>query len=469
MRTILSILAQKFWNVAGAVNIQVKVLGIVIGLVLLLGIFVTIQTQRVLQQALTDSLREHAHAISHALADQSSLAWEDNQLDAYLQESQEHFSSDLHNTTMNYVVVQNSLGKPIAHTSHTALSDTFLNMQNNDHIRNVRLAEHDIIEVAVKSAETDLLFRVGFSTENIQGTVDQVTEQIAILTIVMLVIGFITATLLTRLLTRPILSLVSATKAVERGDYSIQVPRWADDEIGTLTDAFNRMTKSLAEADEIRREREKLRVQYISGVIVAQEAERKRIARELHDSTSQSLTSLLVGLHNLESSIQDEIRRSPILDLKKLVNQILDDVHELARLLRPSVLDDLGLINAVERYIEDFNHRSGIKVDFVALGLDERLSDELETSIYRIIQEGLTNISRHSKATTASVLIEEKSDLINLIIEDNGVGFDPDIIKRQEHSLGLQGIRERARLFGGTLTIESKIGQGTSLFIKLIK
>lgn len=465
----MSAVLHNFWNIAGAVNMQVKVLGIVVGLVLLLGIFVSLQTRRVLDEALTHSLQEQAHSVSHSLSDYPDTNWDSDQIQIYLQENQEHYSNDLHNTTIEYVIVQDNSGNPIAFTSDQKLSDEFLDMETNDHIWEVKLADQEIIEMVVESEENELAFRVGFSKANIKSTVNRVTQRIVILTAIMMVLGLLAAMFLTRLLTRPIQSLVKATKAVERGDYTIQLTRWANDEVGELTDAFNRMTRTLAEADEVRQEREKLRVHYISGVIVAQEAERKRIARELHDSTSQSLTSLLVGLHNLENSRQDEQNRALIINLKKIVNQILDDVHELARLLRPSVLDDLGLVNAIERYIEDVNQRHHIKVDFVALGLTERFKDELETTIYRIVQEGLTNISRHAKATTASVLLEDKADIINLIIEDNGIGFEPEIVKRQEHSLGLQGIRERARLFNGTLTIESQMGQGTSLFIKLFK
>ncbi len=468
MRAILSNILKHFWNIAGAVSIQVKVLGIVVGLVVVLSIFVTWQTRRILDDALSHSLQEQGHAVSHTLSNDPDASWDNAQIQSYLEESQAHYSNDLHNTTIDYVIVQNQAGNPTAYTPEEYLDDEFLNRKSNEHIANLTIDKREIIEIVVESEESDLVFRVGFSKGNIEDTVNQVTQRIVILTVLMIGLGLLAATILTRLLTRPILSLVKATKAIEQGNYSIHLTRWANDEIGELTDAFNRMTQSLAEADEVRREQEKLREQYISGVIMAQEAERKRIARELHDSTSQSLTSLLVGLHNFENTITPQ-QASPIANLKKTVNQILDDVHELARLLRPSVLDDLGLINALERYIEDFNLHHRIKVDFVALGLTERPKDELETTIYRIVQEGLTNISRHAQASTASVLLEDKKDSVHIIVEDNGRGFDPDTIRLQENSLGLQGIRERARLFNGTLTIESKIGQGTSLFIKLFK
>jgi len=273
--------------------------------------------------------------------------------------------------------------------------------------------------------------------------------------------------MLTWILTRPILSLVEATRAVANGDFSRQVTRWANDEIGDLADAFNAMTCSLARAAHERGEREALREGYIRGVISAQEEERKRIARELHDSTSQSLTSLLVGLRNLEEANDLGTVRTRIEDIRKVVNHTLDEVHMLAWQLRPSVLDDLGLAAALGRYMDDYQHRYGIQVDFIMRGLDERLPSALEASLYRMIQEGLTNIARHAQATNASVLLEQRQKGIRVIIEDNGIGFEIDEKAYSPKSLGLQGIRERAQLFGGKLTLESQLGHGTSLFIEI--
>jgi len=199
-------------------------------------------------------------------------------------------------------------------------------------------------------------------------------------------VGFVAAFFLTWILTRPILSLVEATRAVAKGDFSHRVTRWANDEIGDLADAFNAMTTSLEVAAQESQERETLRENYVRGVITAQEEERKRIARELHDSTSQSLTSLLVGLRNLESANDLDTVRSRIEDIREVVNGTLDEVHALAWQLRPSVLDDLGLVAALGRYIEDFQRRYLVQVDFVTRGLAERLPLMLETSLYRMVR-----------------------------------------------------------------------------------
>jgi signal transduction histidine kinase len=134
--------------------------------------------------------------------------------------------------------------------------------------------------------------------------------------------------------------------------------------------------------------------------------------------------------------------------------------------LRPNTLDDLGLVSAMQRYIDDYQQRFGIQVDFITRHVEGRLPLEMETVIYRVIQEALTNVVRHAQASSASVIIDRRANTLRIIVEDNGIGF---VLadKQNGKSLGLQGIRERAALFNGMLTIETEPGQGTSLFIEI--
>lgn len=301
--------------------------------------------------------------------------------------------------------------------------------------------------------------------EQIVYIVRTVTGQLVAVTLVMIALGFAAAFFLTWIIVRPIKELVEATQAVSSGDFSRRVPRWANDEIGDLATAFNTMTESLAQAEQERRVQENLRARYVTGVIAAQEEERKRVARELHDSTGQSLTSLLVGLQNLKNASEPAEITQRIEELRAVTSATLDEVRNLAWQLRPSALDDLGLSSALENYIGEYRKRYGLSIDFVANGLTERLPLEMETSIYRIVQEGLTNIARHAEANHVSVMIDRRQDTLRIIVEDDGKGFDAKTMR--ENSLGLQGIRERAALFNGTLTIESQPDQGTSLFIML--
>ncbi len=259
--------------------------------------------------------------------------------------------------------------------------------------------------------------------------------------------------------------LVGALSVLTRGE----MRPFSDDEIGFLRAIADQAANAVAKArlhQSLERE-QRLRGELLRNLISAQEEERKRIARELHDSTSQSLTSLLVGLRALEQSTPENLHQQTE-SLRQIVGRTLEEVHALAWQLRPSALDDLGLPAALERYVADFRERYGLPVDLVIHGLDEsRLSSEVETSIYRIVQEALTNTARHADADRVSVLVEHRDGKTLAIVEDNGVGFDPTLAEKgSRQHLGLYGIRERAELLGGKLHIESNPGRGTSLFVE---
>ncbi|NTU61847.1 MAG: HAMP domain-containing protein [Chloroflexi bacterium] len=226
-----------------------------------------------------------------------------------------------------------------------------------------------------------------------------------------------------------LLPLVRATQAVGKGDFTQRAPRWADDEIGELSDAFNAMTEGLGRAERERAEREQLRTYYLSQVITAQEEERKRISRELHDETGQALASLMVGLRNVEEAPTAEDMRRRLNDLRQITSHTLENVRELSIELRPSVLDDHGLVIALTRYVQAYGERHHVPVDFQTVGLNgERLSPPIETALYRIVQEALTNAAKYAQAQHLSVLLERRSDQISAIVEDDGRGFDTVVV-----------------------------------------
>ncbi len=213
--------------------------------------------------------------------------------------------------------------------------------------------------------------------------------------------------------------------------------------------------------------KEAMRGQLLEKVISAQEEERKRIARELHDETSQSLASLLVGLKALEAA---EGPSDGLQDLKAIASGVLDAVHNLAVELRPSMLDDLGLVAAVQRFTKDHAVRFNVATDFQTVGLDgHRLAPEVEIALYRIIQEAMTNAARHAAAGQTSVLLERRGDSVVAIVEDDGQGFDVEEILGAEirHRLGLCGMEERAVSVGGLMTFESSPEAGTTVFVEV--
>jgi len=461
---------QRFWDVVGAASVRVKVMGIVIGVIVLLGLFVGMQMRGVLYNTLETALMRQGIDLAHFVLERVDRTVEAGDPEALRDELlglQDHYSGNGHNTLIDYVLVTGNEGEIIATTADQAAPVLPPVAPDTMRARNLVTVWGDVIDVAAALPGGAGELRIGLGEDNIEQIVQVVTTQIVTITLAMIAVGFAAAAFLTWILTRPISSLVEATRTVEAGDYSVRVPRWAKDEIGELAEAFNAMTRSLAQAERERRERDHLRANYIRGVITAQEDERKRIARELHDSTSQALTSLLVSLRQLEQTQDARLAQQRIGEIRSVVNNTLDEVHALAWQLRPTVLDDLGLTAALQRYIEDYQRRFNVQVDFVFRHLGERLPVELETTLYRVIQEGLTNIARHASARNASILLEGRPGCVRLIVEDNGVGFDAGKQMVSQKNLGLQGIRERVTLLGGSLTIESQPGQGTSLFVEI--
>jgi len=458
-------MVQHFWNFVGATSIRVKVLGIVIGIVLILGAFVTVQIRQILRVALTNQLEEQGLAISDLIATdvETRIANGDSAaLQDYLIKRQRHFSDTVHVTPIDYIFVVDNEGQIIAHTFEDQVPSALFSEDG------VEAGLGSAFDIATQIDQENAVLHLGLSESRINDALNSVTRHLIYATILTMVAGFVGAVMLTWVLTRPIMNLVETAKAVEKGDFSRRAPHWANDEIGKLAEAFNAMTEALALADRERRESEQLRTRYVADVIRVQEEERRRVALELHDSTSQSLTALLIGLRNLAENNGEASLKNHAEDLRKQVVDTLDEVNRLARQLRPAALDDLGLQAALQHHITDAQNRYQLHIDFLMYGIaSERLPAELETNIYRIVQEALTNIARHAGAATASVLIEKRSNSIRIIVEDDGKGFDPAPTASAGKSLGLRGIEERARLFGGKMTIESVPEQGTSLFVEL--
>ncbi len=198
----------------------------------------------------------------------------------------------------------------------------------------------------------------------------------------------------------------------------------------------------------------------VRRVVAAQEEERRRLALELHDETGQALTSILLGLKAIGGAKSKEDAERAEADVRALVVQALQDVRALAVELRPSALDDFGLGPAVERLAQTFGERSGISTT-VETHLGERLPPELETTLYRVVQEALSNVVKHAAARHVSIVLAQRGSSVAATIDDDGAGFDEAEVRPD--ALGLTGMRERLALVGGTLEIESTPGRGTTV------
>src|SRR6201997_431278 len=178
----------------------------------------------------------------------------------------------------------------------------------------------------------------------------------------------------------------------------------------------------------------------VRRVVEAQELERRRLARELHDETGQALTSILLGLKPLEDALAEHPARTALAELREHVVSALQDVRRLAVELRPAVLDDFGLVPALERLTDAFAEQTGVRVDFHSALGELRLPSEVETTLYRVVQESLTNIVKHASADNVSVSIARRGSTVAAVIEDDGTGFDQRAVR--EESVGLLGMRE---------------------------
>jgi two-component system sensor histidine kinase UhpB len=264
--------------------------------------------------------------------------------------------------------------------------------------------------------------------------------------------------LLLQIAFRPLMELGKVMRRVESGERSLRAPLTGDCEADQLAQTFNTMLEAIDDSNRLR----------ATQILNAMEEERKRIARELHDETSQVLTSLLISLAILEESAAMQEARDRIAETRTLAHRTLRAIRNLSTDLRPSALDDLGLLPALRWYIKEYQQKFPITVDFQTVGFKERLPTEIETALYRIIQEALTNIAKHAQAHHVSAFLKESADALYATISDDGCGFDAESLQKmpgpgQERGWGLVGMQERAHLLAGTLTISASPGKGTSV------
>jgi len=260
---------------------------------------------------------------------------------------------------------------------------------------------------------------------------------------------------------RPLTELGKVMKRVRAGERSLRAPLTGiDSQADQLAEAFNMVLEALDEASRLR----------ASQIIQAQEQERQRIARELHDETSQVLTSLLISLTLLEETVETQEARERIADTRALAHSTLRAIRNLSIDLRPSALDDLGLLPALRWYVKEYQKKCSIDVEFHATGFKERLPAEMETALYRIVQECLTNTAKHANANRVTITLKEETDRVYARITDDGEGFDYAALLKtpgHERGLGLAGMNERAVLLDGTLNIHSTSGQGTIIEVSI--
>ncbi len=263
---------------------------------------------------------------------------------------------------------------------------------------------------------------------------------------------------------QPLQRLESEAAALAWGDFdAIKEPVGGITEVQHLQNELAEMARKVQAAQEGLHD-------YIGAITAAQEEERLRLARELHDDTIQAVIALKQRVQLAEKSVKDQNARQSFKELEGLAEQTIEDLRRLTRALRPIYLEDLGLVTALEMLARETSQANQLEIDFHKHGLERRLSREQELALYRIAQEALTNVMHHAQARRAALRIDFSEKEIKLEVSDDGVGFEtpksPTDFAPSGH-FGLLGMRERADLIGGRMEVQSEAGRGTRLSIRL--
>lgn len=453
------------------VPLQLKILGLALTLIFLCGAITIYQVRGALNENTEIFLREESRFVANELSYQTH--------DYLLINDIYGLTQMLRNTVQNrpdlrYVIIVNSAGQVMAHTFDGGFPSDLLGknatlVARPDNLTLLETTEGKIWEarVGINNGNEGLVI-TGIKGDILRHQAEDVVWSLARTILLVAVLGSLISLWLTRIITRPVNRLLAAMQIVRRGDYSvILTPTTCKDELGKLIEGFNEMTETLGKADRFRQEREQLQKHFLQRVMASQEGERKRIARELHDQTGQALASFMVDLKVLENAKQPDEIRQGIIRLKNALFKEMEAIHDLAMALRPSVLDDLGLEPALKMLIAKMNALQDMHATLTLIGFDNKRPDSCpETCVYRIIQEALVNVIKHAGATEVTVLLEWRGDKLRGVIEDNGIGFEPDQMDHKT-KLGVLGMRERAQLLQGICNIESSPDHGSMVSFEI--
>lgn len=379
------------------------------------------------------------------------------------------------NPGISYVIVEDRQKRILVHTFEKAVPPDLVGLRSTYNPGNDKSVEvfgsekGRIFEAAVPLLDGVAgHLRLGLTDQMVTSELSSLNWLLLLTLGLCMAIGLGLALLLTYILTRPIQNLLLTTNSISEGKFEFRAKVYSGDEIGQLALAFNRMAISLQMSRHEVKEKETVRQALIKKIVLAQEEERTSIARDLHDQLGQSLSVLLLEIQSMRKG--DQNLADLCSTLEKRTYHLIDDVRRLAWGMHPSILDDYGLDYVLKRYIDEISKASRIKIDYQyicpsALG---RLAVITEVTLYRIAQEAITNIVRHAKANQASVILMRSLNDTLLLIEDDGIGFDPARVDRDGLAhMGLIGMRERAGLLGGDYTVESTPGNGTTIRVKI--
>jgi signal transduction histidine kinase len=331
---------------------------------------------------------------------------------------------------------------------------------------------------------------IGTSTAEAYGPSEQLRSGSIAALVVFTGLAFLATTIVIRKVVEPVTALSATARQIAQGERTdgistpwggeigelarsletmrVRLAEWAaslEEQVKKRTEELEQRNRDLGTLYESLRRQEAQRQHLLARVLTAQEDERRRVSRELHDSIGQAFWALAVNLERLQSKPGcPEDLRAELENLRELTTDSLADLRRLTIALRPAALDDLGLVPAIRRYAELYLPEANVEFDIVEHGLEQRLDPFIETVVYRVVQEAINNVARHSQARKARIELRATDDTVIATVEDDGRGFD---VSAGEPGVGLQGMEERASLAGGNLTVKSASGRGTIVILEV--
>lgn len=468
------------WN-----SLRTRIALVLVGLTLTLGIVALFQAAVDLTAILGEQLQNRGIAIASDVAARSVVPSQTNDVFGLYDVVNTAFLS---NPEVRYIFVIERSGDVRAHTFDEGVPAPLVeaNPWDPTQPRTVRLLktnEGPILDIAVPiMGGQGGVVHVGMSQVVVQRRVARYIGRLAVLLSIAILGAIGLSIAVSSLLTRPLVRVAEAARRVGAGDLSTKLPVNTGDELGDLARAFNKMTEDLvcsresllqrnAQLEILNKElehKERLRGELLNKVISAQEEERKRIAREIHDEPAQRLSGVLM---QLDKAVQRLAKQGSngwhdVEQARLQVRGAIESLHHIISELRPQALDDLGFVPAIRWYAEQRLLNQGVEVDFQVLGKPVRLPPAIEIAAFRIAQEAISNVAKHAQASRVQIVLHFREDSIGGQIQDNGRGFDPAALAvrpTEGAGLGILGMQERAVLVGGSLSITSRLGQGTTV------
>jgi len=470
-------------------SIYYKINGIIIGMLLLLSFIIGAIMIRTTARLLDQQIEQRGAEVGTYIAVLSS---NDILLDDHYALFDRINKTKSNTEDVRYILITDSAGGilantfagnlpkglpiPIKNNEYLPLYST-TTLHNEYRVMKLNSNEGPIREILVPIENGAIGFvRVGISENSTQYLLMRKLNEFFITTFLVCLLAAIGATYLAYVIIHPLRSLTNAAEQIQQGNLGAQAEVKGEDEVGHLATVFNEMAMSLHEKEiennrllKELRAKEALRAILMNKLFTVQEEERKRISRELHDETSQSLVSLLAYMKVLLSKLTDNSQKELLLGARDVAINVLGGLRKMAVELRPPVLDDLGIAAAMVKYINNFNSQHHLSVVFSAPDDKLIISNELALALYRILQESLTNISKHACATEVNVILRKAANSITLMVADNGLGLRPGELEsaRQNNRLGVYGMKERVELLGGSFDFHSISGHGTTITVIL--